>query len=132
MASAAQPLREEILAAEAVLSAELGRRPLLYRPPWLIRTAATFEVLDELGLQPVSGEFCHPLEPFQPNAARMAPWTEAVARPGRIVIFHDGYNSVGADRSQTLSALEMVLDRWLDQGYSFTTVDQLLGVPAYA
>lgn len=126
-------LREEIGTAQGVLTAELGTRPRLYRPPWLIRTRATFRVLDELGLRPVSGHFCHPLEPLQPAAARMARWAAGrVARPGRIVIFHDGFDNRGGDRRQTVDALALLLDRWLDDGYTFVTVDQLLGLPAYA
>ena len=54
-----------------------------------------------------------------------------VARPGRIVIFHDGYDDKGADRSQTVAALDLLLDRWQAEGYAFTTVDRLLGLPAY-
>ncbi len=126
-------LRDEIGTAQDVLTGELGARPLLYRPPWLIRTAATFRVLDELGLRPVSGHFCHPLEPLQPDPARIARWTgDRVARPGRIVIFHDGFDNRGGDRSRTVAALEILLDRWQTEGYSFVTVDELLGSPAYA
>jgi peptidoglycan-N-acetylglucosamine deacetylase len=126
-------LREEVGAAQEVLTDELGRSPALYRPPWLIRTAATFEVLDELGLRAVSGQFCHPLEPMQPPAAWMVRWADTVvARNGRIVIFHDGYDDKGASRSRTVAALAELLDRWSAQGYAFTTVDRLLGVPAYA
>jgi peptidoglycan/xylan/chitin deacetylase (PgdA/CDA1 family) len=126
-------LHEEIGTAQEVLTAELGARPLLYRPPWLIRTAATFRVLDELGLSPVSGHFCHPLEPLQPDAARMARWAaDRVARPGRIVIFHDGFDNRGGDRRQTVEALAILLDRWLEEGYSFVTVDRLLGLRAYS
>ncbi|MEZ5093862.1 polysaccharide deacetylase family protein [Nocardioides sp.] len=125
-------VRAEVLAAQDVLGEVLGRRPLLYRPPWLIRTPATYRVLDELGLEPVSGRFCHPLEPLQPRSTWMAGWADAlVARPGQIVIFHDGYDDKGADRSQTVAALDLLLDRWQAEGYAFTTVDELLGLPAY-
>ncbi len=125
-----QALREEIGTAQDVLTSELGSPPLLYRPPWLIRTAATFRVLDELGLRPVSGHFCHPLEPLQPDAARMARWAaDRVARPGRIVIFHDGFDNRGGNRRQTVEALAILLDRWQDEGYSLVTVDRLLGPP---
>ena len=125
-------LREEIQRAEDTLSDELGRRPLLYRPPWLLRTSALFQVLSERGLQPVSGEFCHPLEPFQPSGGRIAARAERRARPGRILIFHDGYDARGGNREQTVGAVERLADRLLERGYEFTTVDRLLEVPAYA
>jgi peptidoglycan/xylan/chitin deacetylase (PgdA/CDA1 family) len=127
----ARDLRDEVARGEDVLAGELGRRPLLYRPPWLLRNAALFSVLRERGLRAVSGEFCHPLEPWQPSAPRLARRAELRSRPGRILIFHDGYDAEGGDRSRTVDAVAALTDRLLEQGYDFTTVDQLLAVPAY-
>jgi peptidoglycan/xylan/chitin deacetylase (PgdA/CDA1 family) len=124
-------VRPEVLAAEEVLSAELGRRPALYRPPWLIHTKAVLRVLDEQGLQPVSGEFCHPLEPLQPDPGRIARRAAHRARPGRILIFHDGYDDRGGYRGSTVSAVARLLDVLQERDYDFVTADQLLGVPAY-
>jgi peptidoglycan/xylan/chitin deacetylase (PgdA/CDA1 family) len=110
----------------------IGREPALYRPPWLIRTPATFRLLEEAGLRAVSGEFCHALEPFQPSARRIARRALAKVRPGGIVIFHDGYDAKGADRTSTVRAVEIVVDTLMRDGYSFTTVDHLLRTPAYS
>ncbi len=109
-----------------------GIRPRLYRPPWLIRTGGTLAALAALDLHPVSGRFCHPLEPWQPDPAAIARRTLATVRPGGIVIFHDGYDDVGGDRSSTVAAVELVVDALLVRGYELTTVDRLLGEPAYA
>ncbi len=125
-------LTREVERAQEVFAEHLGRQPALYRPPWLIRTAATFDVLDRHGLRPVSGEFCHALEPFQPSAQRIARRTLAKVRDGGIVIFHDGFDDRGGPRHQTVAAVEIVVDTLLERGYSFVTVDELLGLPAYA
>ena len=44
---------------------------------------------------------------------------------GAVVTFHDG----GGDRSQTVAAVNVLLDRLADQGYRFTTVSMGLGIP---
>jgi peptidoglycan-N-acetylglucosamine deacetylase len=120
----------EVRMGQAAL-ATLGLRPALYRPPWLLRTPALRRVLAEHGLRPVSGEFCHPLEVFQPRAELIADAVLAKAGPGSIVIFHDGYDGHPGDRASTVAAVRIVVDRLSRLGYRFVTVDELLGIPAY-
>jgi peptidoglycan/xylan/chitin deacetylase (PgdA/CDA1 family) len=127
-----QDLTRQIELAQGVFAEHLGRLPSLYRPPWLIRTSAMFDVLAEHQLRPVSGEFCHAFEPLQPSPQRIARRTLAKAREGGILIFHDGYDDVGGPRDNTVAAVEIVVDTLLDRGFCFVTVDRLLGFPAYA
>ena len=105
-------------------------RPAMYRPPWLLRTPALQSVLRRYGLHVVSGEFCHALEVFQPDPRRIARRALAKVRPGCILIFHDGFDGRTGYRGSTVEAVKIVVDRLIDQGYSFVTVDRLLGVPA--
>ena len=99
--------------------------------PWLWRRPAILSMLAHRGLTPVSGLFCHALEVFQIDAARIAARAMAKAKPGAIIIFHDGYNARGSVRGETVEAVRLTVDGLLDRGYRFVTVDQLLGVPAY-
>jgi peptidoglycan-N-acetylglucosamine deacetylase len=128
----APEIAAELRSAQSVFRHTIGREPALYRPPWLIRTPATFRLLEDAGLRPVSGEFCHALEPFQPSAQRIARRTLAKVRPGGIVIFHDGYDAKGADRTSTVEAVKIVVDTLIRDGYSFATVDHLLRTSAYS
>jgi peptidoglycan/xylan/chitin deacetylase (PgdA/CDA1 family) len=91
-----------------------------------------FRTLEQRGLVPVSGTFCHPLEPAQPVADRIAARAIARARPGSMLIFHDGYNASTADRSNTLRAVAIVIRELRSRGFAFTTVDELLRVAPYA
>lgn len=125
-------LHEELRAAQQVFLRHLGHQPALYRPPWLLRTPALFTLLRTLSLQPVSGEFCHPLEVFRPTPERIARATLAKVRPGSIIIFHDGFDAKGGDRANTVTAVKLVVNRMSRAGYRFTTIDRLLGVPAYS
>ena len=54
-----------------------------------------------------------------------------LARPGRILIFHDGFDARGGRRDQSVAAVGPLIDRLTGRGFRFVTVDQLLGVPAY-
>jgi hypothetical protein len=82
---------------------------MLYRPPWLLRTPALPHVLTREGLQPVSGVFAHAFEVFQPSPNRIAKRAVAKARPGVIIIFHDGLESRGGDRTNTVAAVRIVV-----------------------
>jgi peptidoglycan/xylan/chitin deacetylase (PgdA/CDA1 family) len=129
-------LRRETLAADMQQGldafAAVGLRPALYRPPWLLRIPALRAIARGHGLQVVSGEFCHSLEVFQPAAGRIARRALAKAKPGAILIFHDGLDGRGGDRANTVAAVKLVVDRLSRQGYRFTTVDRLLDIFPYA
>lgn len=123
--------RQETVATQAILTGISGRRPALYRPPWLLRTPSLFRVLAEQGLHPVAGVFCHAFEVFQPDPARIARRALAKVRPGTILIFHDGFDARGGNRAHTVAAVATVVNTLSDLGYRFVTLDELLGVPAY-
>ena len=119
------------MAAQNTISAVIGRAPALYRPPWLIRTPTLPAVLHRNRLLPVSGEFCHAFEVMQPPPSWIARRALAKARPGAILIFHDGFNATGGHRANTVAAVRIVITELTRGGYRFVTVDDLLGVPAY-
>jgi peptidoglycan/xylan/chitin deacetylase (PgdA/CDA1 family) len=123
--------QREIDQTQEILRDRLGRTPALARSPWLWRQPLLLRMLRRRGLEPVSGVFCHPLEVFHRDGAAMARRAVARTRPGTILIFHDGFDARGGDRAQTVTAVRMTVDRLLEQGYRFVTVDELLRVPAY-
>jgi peptidoglycan/xylan/chitin deacetylase (PgdA/CDA1 family) len=123
-------LAVDVAKGQAAL-ASAGVRPALYRPPWLLRIPALAGILRRHGLQVVSGEFCHPLEVFQPRPGRLAAGALGKVRPGSIIIFHDGFDGHPGNRASTVAAAKRVVDRLSADGYRFTTVDRLLGLPAY-
>lgn len=124
--------KKQIMANQTIVREVIGKTPLLFRPPWLMRQPWLMRTLRRQGLQPVSGEFCHSLEVLQPSAARIAKAAVAKARPGAIIIFHDGFDARGGNRSQTVEAVKLTVEVLQAQGYTFVTIDELLGVPAYA
>ena len=128
-----QPRQEiEIVRSQEVFYTVAGVTPTLYRPPWLCHWPWVLSTLRQHGLQAVSGTFAHPLEIFQPAAAKLTDSAARLARPGAILIFHDGCEARGGLRNQSVAAIGPLIDRLADRGYRFTTVDQLLGISAYA
>jgi chitin deacetylase len=54
------------------------------------------------------------------------------ARPGGVIDLHDGKDVVhGIDRSNTVSALPVIIGKLKDQGYRFVTLPELLHVAPY-
>lgn len=55
--------------------------------------------------------------------------------PGEIMLLHDGYgtshNCQQADKSLTVEALPLIIEKLQAEGYTFVTVPELLNVPAY-
>jgi peptidoglycan/xylan/chitin deacetylase (PgdA/CDA1 family) len=128
-----QPRQEiEIIRSQEVFYSITGVTPALYRPPWLCHWPWVMSTLRQHGLSVVSGTFAHPLEIFQPAAARLTDAAARLTRPGTILIFHDGREARGGPRDQSVAAIGPLIERLTDRGYRFTTVDQLLGISAYA
>ena len=64
--------------------------------------------------------------------AVLADRTVGQAHPGAIILLHDGMNLThGANQSATVEALPDIIRRLRRLGYSFVTVPELLGRPAY-
>lgn len=121
----------EIIKNQAILQKYIGKKPALFRSPWLWRQPCLLRTLRKHNLQPVSGEFCHPLEVLQINSMKIARAALKKATAGAIIIFHDGYDAKGGNRSETVKATKIVVENLATAGYRFVTVDQLLGVSAY-
>lgn len=124
--------RRELERGRATLREVSGRTPLLYRPPWLCHWPWVLRGIGRTGSQVVSGTFAHPLEILQPRPEVLVTGALRRVRPGTILILHDGREAREGFRGSTAAAVGPLVDLLRERGYSFTTVDRLLGVPAYA
>lgn len=121
----------EIIATQKILEEQTGKIPALVRTPWLWRQPFILHDLKKQSLFPVAGIFCHPKEVFGATAEQIADYAVSHTKPGTILIFHDGKEGVGGDRSQTIASIPLVIVALKKQGYSFVTVDRLLGSKTY-
>ncbi len=122
-------LELEIDRAQRKVTELTGEPAKYYRPPWLFRHPKLFKILRNRGLTPISGLFINNWEIFQPSAKKMARSALKKVKPGTILIFHDGYNSKGAPRDQTVAALDLIIrELQHKQNYRFVTVSELLSL----
>ena len=122
---------KEIADNQAILQKHIGVTPALFRSPWLFRQPFLLATTRAHNLHAISGKFCHPFEVMQPSAERIAKRTLKKARPGSIIIFHDGFDARGGNRAQTVDAVKRTVESLLEKGYRFVTISDLLDIPPY-
>ena len=116
----AREQHEQIFEARARLEI-LGRRPRLFRPPYGSFNPTTFRELKTMGMLMVlwssdTGDY------LQPGVPAIVQRALEGARPGAIIIMHDG----GGTRAQTVEALPLIIRELHARGYRLVTVPQLL------
>jgi cellulose synthase/poly-beta-1,6-N-acetylglucosamine synthase-like glycosyltransferase/peptidoglycan/xylan/chitin deacetylase (PgdA/CDA1 family) len=127
-------LRLELNITERFFSAQLGAKPLLFRPPYSIDQepdtsdeVRPLEVVQQMGYITVGDKIDpndwqdHP----RPNAQEITASViqQADKGLGNIILLHDG----GGDRSQTVKALPGIIEQLRARGYQIVPVAQLLG-----
>lgn len=122
---------EEIVKAQSTTEKVIGCQPALYRSPWLFKQPWLLKNLARHKMTPVSGYFASNWELWHPSAERVFKDALKVVAPGRIIIFHDGFDTKGGYRAGSVGAIDLLIPELKKQGYKFVTVDKLLGVPAY-
>ena len=107
----------QVTAADDALHAAAGERvdPIAcLRPPYAAMNAHTRELAAELGKSIVLWSV-DTQDWRRPGAEQIASHVLANVRPGAIILMHDG----GGERSQTVAALDTVLDGLAGRGYAF-------------
>jgi peptidoglycan/xylan/chitin deacetylase (PgdA/CDA1 family)/GT2 family glycosyltransferase len=125
---------KDLVLAEKAIYDTVGVKPHLYRPPHGKKTPWELEEVREQGMIEVSwsvstGELN--THSFEKVADRLVDETH----PGEIMLLHDGYgtshNCLQADKSLTVEALPLIIEKLQAEGYTFVTVPELLDVPPY-
>ena len=115
-------IREEVTECRKALSDAVGEHSNLFRPPWGARRPGVFGRVRQLGLQPVMWNVtgfdwnAPPAEYIERKVSRRI-------RGGNIVLLHDGgHLNFGADRSNTVKAVDHLVIRYKAEGYEFVTI----------
>lgn len=116
-------LAEELKLTAAVIDDACGVKPIYFRPPDYALSPAAGKTLSDHGYAIVLWDN-DARDWERPGADRIAARVVENARPGGIVLMHDG----GGDRTQTVAALEITLQNLSGQGYRFLTLSELLRV----
>ena len=111
---------------QAVIGRATGMRPRFARPPCGVRTRAYFRAARRLGLRTVQWDAAG----F--DWKRIAPREIAArvlegARPGSIILLHDGDSTGREDRRRTVAALPLILDGLAARGLRVAPLAEVLG-----
>jgi peptidoglycan/xylan/chitin deacetylase (PgdA/CDA1 family) len=96
---------------DAIQKAVPGAKITYYRQPGGMWTPSLIKVATELGMTPLHWDV-DPQDWARPGAAKITERVEGHARPGSIVLMHDG----GGDRSGTMTACPQLIG-WLKKKY---------------
>ena len=126
----------ELNATQRLLEALTGRSVRLFRPPYLGDAEPTdadeiepVEVAQDMGYVAV-GEHVDPVDWELPGVGKIVTRTMDQVHgaksdsPRNIILFHDA----GGDRSQTVAALPVIIEKLKAEGYRFVTVSDLAGM----
>lgn len=117
-------IREEIIECTKALTDAVGEHSKLFRPPWGARRPGVFGIVRQLGLQPVMWNVtgfdwnAPPAEYIERKVTRRI-------RSGSVVLLHDGgHLNLGADRSNTVQAVDRLIARYKAEGFEFVVFPQ--------
>lgn len=114
----------EIERCEDEIEQVCGRRTHLFRPPKGLFDDYTLSSAAVLGYRMVLWSVA--LEHHHRNPQRMAQRVIDMARPGMIILAHDGEAGHPTDRTHTLQALPVLVNGLQQKGYRLVTVPELL------
>ncbi len=119
-------VRSQLERTQEVIFDTTGYRCTLVRPPFGARTPMTLRVIRKLGLKPVMWDVtCYDWKPTTPQ--RIMAHVGRQVRGGDVILMHDGgFKAMGADRSHSVGATELVIQTYQDQGYGFATISQMM------
>lgn len=120
-------VRNQLLRTIAVIRAQTGYTPCVFRPPYGDVNSSIVQTARSLGLATVTWDV-DPSDYTQPGVSAIVRRVLAEVQPGSIVISHDG----GGPRGQTLAAYPQIISALRRRGYGIVTIPQLLGFrPVY-
>lgn len=122
----------EIQKTQEIIEKTTGVTPALFRPPHFFREPLMAKSVRRDGLYVITGTYGVAEESSQPPAPQMAKEIMRKVKPGGIIILHDGFDTHhGANRSQTVEALRVIIPQLQEEGYHFVTIPELLNISPY-
>lgn len=106
-----------------IIRRAVGIRPTLMRPPYGAYNHGAISAIRQLHMHTVLWSWTEDSRDWaDPGVPVIVNRVLSQIRPGDVVLFHDG----GADRTQTVQALPIIMQDLTAMGYRFVTVSQLM------
>jgi peptidoglycan/xylan/chitin deacetylase (PgdA/CDA1 family) len=124
--STAVETRNQLEECQRAVQDVTGEVPKLFRPPFGGRRPATLRIARSLGLEPILWNVTS-WDWETPPAEKIVETCARQMRGGDVLLMHDGgHRAFGADRSQTVLATNMLIEKYKAGGYEFVTVPQMM------
>ena len=124
-------LRREILDTNKAIKQCTGHLPRFYRAPHGFKNPALGDVLTQEGMLAVGWQV-RAFDAVSSNAAKIAERIVDKAKPGGVILLHDGAGLQGSDdRSATVDALPVIIDGLRAKGFDIVRLDELLQIEPY-
>lgn len=115
----------ELASTQSLIAKTLGVTPRWCRPPYGATSTRVGGIIEGQGMKQVTWDV-DPEDWKRPGASVIANRVVRDVRPGYVVLMHDG----GGDRSGTVAALPVIIDRLRAKGYDFVTMSELATLEA--
>lgn len=120
-------IRSEIQETDRLLREVGVTGNIHFRPPYGLKFIVLPYVLRQLGKVTISWDIDS--EDYQKlEAQAIADKVLDLVKPGSIILLHDALDDLGGDRSKTIAATKISIERLLSNGYQFKTVSELLAL----
>lgn len=124
-------LAAEIRACNEAIQQATGKTPAFYRAPHGFKNPSLGDALKAAGMVAIGWQV-RGFDAVVNNAAKIAQRIVEKAKPGGVILLHDGSGLQGSnDRKATLEALPVVIDGLKARGLEIVPLPQLLGVEPY-
>jgi peptidoglycan/xylan/chitin deacetylase (PgdA/CDA1 family) len=120
----------QIRRAQSVIAETIGIRPQMARPPYGVRTPAYFRASRALNLQTVQWDVAG-FDWKRITPRQIADNVLRKARPGSIILLHDGDSAGKNSRKNTVEALPLIIRGLRDRDLQIAPLSQLLPEKIY-
>jgi peptidoglycan/xylan/chitin deacetylase (PgdA/CDA1 family) len=119
-------IRKEVRDCRAAITDAIGEHSNLFRPPWGARRPGTFQLIRQLGLEPIMWNVTG-YDWEAPSAEYVEQKINSKIRGGNVVLLHDGsHRGFGMDQSRTVEAVSRLIPRYKSEGYEFVTIAEMM------
>lgn len=120
-------LRSELSDCTQAITDAIGEHSNLFRPPWGARRPGVFQLVRQLGLEPIMWNVTG-YDWDAPSADYIKKKVMTRVRGGDVVLLHDGgHKAFGTDRSKTVEAVDRIIARYKD-GHDFVTIPEMMRI----
>jgi len=124
-------MEKDFLLAQREIEKATGKKPVLLRPPHGIASLWFLKKAKDYGFKVVFWDVEAKDWQKKTTSQQIVKGITGKVKPGAIILLHDGLDNQVGVQNKVVEALPQIIEELEKNGYSFVTVDQLLGIAPY-